>query len=174
MDAKSLDFADEDTGKAYQDALQVERAAAKRVPEIAQGARTKQIERQRPVETETSVPMEEDTETPISMEEDESRNCWSKVSKKTWRLSNHAGHGMMGVAEHHLDLASSAEEAGRLRAEGYRSLWTPAKPTGGGGTSGGTLATTKFHWKSSRFLEGYGDLVEPLKRSDSTPFLLAF
>ena len=37
---------------------------------------------------------------------------------------------MKGVAEHHLDLTSSAEEAGRLRAEGYRSLWTPAKPTG--------------------------------------------
>ena len=42
----SLDFADEDTRKAHQDALQVERAAAKRVPELAQAARTKQIERQ--------------------------------------------------------------------------------------------------------------------------------
>ena len=41
MDAKSLDFADEDTKKAYQDSLQVERAAAERVPEIARAARAK-------------------------------------------------------------------------------------------------------------------------------------
>ena len=71
MDAKSLDFADEDTKKAYQDSLQVERAAAERVPEIARAARAKQMERKRPVEMETSVPMEEDTETPISMEGDD-------------------------------------------------------------------------------------------------------
>ena len=83
-----------------------------------------------------------------------------------WRLSNRAGYDMMGVAEDHLDLACSAEEAGRLRSEGYRSLWTPAKPTGRGG------AIIKPHSNSSRFLEGYGNLAEPLKLWDWTPFFL--
>ena len=78
-------------------------------------------------------------------------------------------YDIMGVAEHHLDLASAAEEAGRLRVEGYRSIWTPANPTGRGGTSGGTMAMIKPHWKFSRYLEGYGDLAEPLKRWDWTP-----
>ena len=85
-------------------------------------------------------------------------------------MSNHAGYDMVGVAEHDLDLASSAEEAGCLRAEGYRSLWTAAKPTERGGTSGRTLAIIKPHWRSSCFLEGYGDPAEPLKRRDWTPF----
>ena len=80
-------------------------------------------------------------------------------------------YDIMGVAEHHLDLASAAEEAGRLRVEGYRSIWTPANPTGRGGTSGGTMAMIKPHWKFSRYLEGYGDLAEPLKRWDWTPIL---
>ena len=78
-------------------------------------------------------------------------------------------YDLMGVAEHHLDLESAAEEAGRLRVEGYRSIWTPANATGRGGTSGGTMAMIKPHWKFSRYLEGYGDLAEPLKRWDWTP-----
>ena len=73
------------------------------------------------------------------------------------------------VAEHLLDVASAAEEAGRLRVEGYRSMWTLAKPTGRGGTSGGTMAMIKPQWNFSRFLEGYGDLAEPLKRLDWKP-----
>ena len=47
LDEKSLDFADEETKKAYQDALMLERAAAKRVAEIAEAARTIQLERKR-------------------------------------------------------------------------------------------------------------------------------
>ena len=70
LDEKSLDFADEDTKKTYQDALKLERAAAKRVAEIAEAARTLQMERKRTAETETCVPMEEDTKTHTSMEED--------------------------------------------------------------------------------------------------------
>ena len=38
LDEKSLDFADEETKKAYPDALKLERAAAKRVAEIAEAA----------------------------------------------------------------------------------------------------------------------------------------
>ena len=45
-------------------------------------------------------------------------------------------YDIMGVAEHHLDVPSAAEEAERLRVEEYRSIWTPAKPTGRGGTRG--------------------------------------
>ena len=46
-------------------------------------------------------------------------------------------HDIMEVVEQHLDVASAAEEAERLRLEGYRSIWTPARPTGrGGGTIG--------------------------------------
>ena len=63
-DEKSLDFADEETKKAYQEALKLERAAAKRVAEIAEAARTTQLEQKRTAETETCVPMEEDTKTP--------------------------------------------------------------------------------------------------------------
>ena len=63
-----------------------------------------------------------------------------------WLLSNEAGYDMMGVAEHHLDLTSSAGEAGRLRAEGYRSLWTPAKPMGRGGTSRAALLSHFKRW----------------------------
>ena len=71
LDAKSLDSADEETKKAHQHSLQLERAAAKRMAEIAQAAQTKQMERKRPMETETSLPMKEDTEAPISMAEDD-------------------------------------------------------------------------------------------------------
>ena len=82
-DEKSLDFADEETMKAYQDALELERAAAKRVAEIAEAARTMQMERKRTAETEACVPMEEDTKTPTSMEEDGgSSNCWSKCRRR--------------------------------------------------------------------------------------------
>ena len=63
-------------------------------------------------------------------------------------------YDIMGVAEHHLD-------------------WTPANLTGPGGTSGRTMAMIKPHWKFSRYLEGYGDLAEPLKRWDWTPIFLA-
>ena len=78
---------------------------------------------------------------------------------RTWLLSDQMDYDIMGVAEHHLDLASAAEEAGRLRVEGYRSIWTPANFTGRGGTSGGTMAMIKPHWKFSRYLEGYGDIL---------------
>ena len=44
-----------------------------------------------------------------------------------------------------------------------------AKPTGRGGTSGGTMAMIKPHCKFFKFLEGYGDLAEPWKRCDWTP-----
>ena len=54
---------------------------------------------------------------------------------RTWLLSDQMDYYIMGKAEHHLDVANAAEEAGRLRVEGYRSIWTPAKPTGRGGTS---------------------------------------
>ena len=69
LDEKSLDFADEEIKKAYQHALKLERAAAKRVAEIAEAARTMQIERKRAAETEKCVPMEEDTKTPVTMEQ---------------------------------------------------------------------------------------------------------
>ena len=84
LDEKSLDFADEETKKAYQDALKLKRAAAKRVAEIAEAARTMQIERQRAAETETCVPMEEDTKTsPTSKEQDdEVKQLLAKVSKE--------------------------------------------------------------------------------------------
>ena len=74
LEEKSLDFADEETKKAYQDALKLERGAAKRVAEIAEAARTMQIERKRAAETETCVPMEEDTKTPTTMEQDAEDN----------------------------------------------------------------------------------------------------
>ena len=64
LDEKSLDFADDETKKAYQDALKLERAAAKRVAEIAEAARTKQMERKRAAQTEACVAMEEDTKMP--------------------------------------------------------------------------------------------------------------
>ena len=67
---------------------------------------------------------------------------------------------IVGVAEHHLDVPSAAEEAGRLRMEEYCSISTPADPTG----------TWRNHW-ANRYLEGYGDVVEPLKRWDWTPIL---
>ena len=83
LDEKSLGFADEETKKAYQDALKLERAAAKRVAEIAEAVRTMQIERKRAAETEVCVPMEEDTKTPTSMEEDnEVKQLLVKVSKE--------------------------------------------------------------------------------------------
>ena len=83
LDEKSLDFADEETKKAYQDALKLERAAAKRVTEIADTARTMQIERKRAAETGTCVPMEEDTKTPTSMEQDdEVEQLLAKMSKE--------------------------------------------------------------------------------------------
>ena len=63
----------------------------------------------------------------------------------------------------------------RLRRQGdcewreYRSIWTPANLAGRLGTGGGTMAMIKPHWKFSRYLEGYGDLAEPLERWDWTP-----
>ena len=83
LDEKSLDFADEETKKTYHDALKLERAASKRVAEIAEAARTVQMERKRTAETEAFVPMEEDTKTPTSMEEDdEVTHLLVKVSKE--------------------------------------------------------------------------------------------
>ena len=72
-------FADEE---ATQDALKLERAAAKRVAEIAEAARTMQIERKRAAETETCVPTEEHRKTPTSKEQDdEVKQVLAKVSK---------------------------------------------------------------------------------------------
>ena len=82
LDEKSLDFADDETKKAYQDALKLERAAAKRVAEIAEAARTMQMERKRAAQTEC-VAMEEDTKMPVSKEqEDEVKQLLAKVSKE--------------------------------------------------------------------------------------------
>ena len=55
LDEKSMDFADEEKKRAYQDALKLERAAAKRVAEIGETTRTVQMERKRPVETDGDV-----------------------------------------------------------------------------------------------------------------------
>ena len=69
------------------------------------------------------------------------KTCFQNVTSfghnaRTWLLSDQMDYDIMGV-EHHLDVSSAAEEAGRLQAEVYRSIWTPANPTGRGGTSGG-------------------------------------
>ena len=90
---------------------------------------------------------------------------------RTWLLSDQMNYDIVGVAKHHLDVTQAADEAGRLRAEGYRSIWAPANLTRRGGTSGGTMAMIKPHWKFSRYLEGYGDFAEPLKRWDWTPIV---
>ena len=83
LDEKSLDFADEETKKAYQDAFKLERAAAKRVAEMAEAARTMQIERKRAGEMETCVPMEEDTKTPTTVEQDaEVKQLLARVAKE--------------------------------------------------------------------------------------------
>ena len=51
--------------------------------EIAEAARTVQIERQRAAETETCMPMEEDTKTPTSKEQDDKvKQLLAKVSKE--------------------------------------------------------------------------------------------
>ena len=79
LDEKSLDFADEE---ANQDALKSERAAAKRVAEVAEATRTMQIERKRAAETETCMPTEEDRKTHTSKEQDdEVKQLLAKVSK---------------------------------------------------------------------------------------------
>ena len=79
---KSLDFADK-TKKAHQDALELERAAAMRVAETAEAARSMQIERKRAAEVETCVPMEEDTKTPTTVEQDaEVKQLLAKVAKE--------------------------------------------------------------------------------------------
>ena len=58
-------------------------AAAKRVAEIAEAARSMQLERKRAAETETCVPMEEDTKMPTSKEhDDEVKQLLAKVSKE--------------------------------------------------------------------------------------------
>ena len=125
-----------------------------------------QIERKRAAETETCVPMEEDTKTANSTEQDdEVKQLLAKVSEeaeqraylarpgaepkepkprdkgtdtrkilfqsvtsfghkaRTWLLTDQMDYDIKEVAE-------------RLRVEGYRSIWTPAKPTGRGGTIG--------------------------------------
>ena len=84
VDEKSLEFADEEAMKAYQDALKLERAAAKRAAEVAEAARTVQIERKRAAEVETCcVPMEEDTKTPTTMEQDaEVKQLLARVAKE--------------------------------------------------------------------------------------------
>ena len=165
LDEKSLDFADEETKKAYQDALKLERAA-----EIAEAALTLQIERKRAAEMEACVSMggrREDARPKRSKMLRSSSCLLAKVSKedrpgtettkekepkpkilfqnvtsfghqaRTWLLSDQKDYDIMEVAEHHLDVSNAAEKAGRLRAEVYCSIWTPANPTGREGTSGG-------------------------------------
>ena len=91
---KALDFADEETKKAYHDALKLERSAAKRVAETSEAARTMQIERKRAAETETCVPMEEDTKTPTSVEQDdEVKQLLAKVSKEAEQRAHLATPG---------------------------------------------------------------------------------
>ena len=91
LDEKSLDFADDETKKAYQDALKLERAAAKRVAEIAEAARTMQMERKRAAQTEC-VAMEEDTKMPVSKEQDdEVKQLLAKVSKEAEQRAYLAG-----------------------------------------------------------------------------------
>ena len=92
LDEKSLDFADDETKKAYQDALKLERAAAKRVAEIAEAARTMQMERKRAAQTEACVAMEEDTKMPASKEQDdEVKQLLAKVSKEAEQRAYLAG-----------------------------------------------------------------------------------
>ena len=86
LDEKSLDFADDETKKAYQDALKLERAAAKRVAEIAEAARTMQMERKRAAQTEA------DTKVPASKEQDdEVKQLLAKVSKEAEQRAYLAG-----------------------------------------------------------------------------------
>ena len=54
--------ADEEKQMAYQDALLLERAAAKRVAQIAQAARTSKMRRKRQVETDVRTPTRKDDE----------------------------------------------------------------------------------------------------------------
>ena len=82
LDEKSLDFADDETKKAYHDALKLERAAAKRVAEIADAARTMQMERKRAAQTEACVAMEQD---------DEVKQLLAKVSKEAEQRAYLAG-----------------------------------------------------------------------------------
>ena len=92
LDEKSLDFADDETKKAYQDALKLERAAAKRAAEIAEAARTMQMERKRAAQTEACVAMEEDTKMPASKEQDdEVKQLLAKVSKEAEQRAYLAG-----------------------------------------------------------------------------------
>ena len=92
VDEKSMDFADDETKKAYQDALKLERAAAKRVAEIAEAARTMQMERKWAAHTEACVAMEEDTMMPASKEQDyEVKQLLAKVSKEAEQRAYLAG-----------------------------------------------------------------------------------
>ena len=92
LDEKSLDFADDETKKAYQDALKLECAAAKRVAEIAEAARTMQVERKRAAQTEACVAMEEDTKMPAPKEQDdEVTQLLAKVSKEAEQRAYLAG-----------------------------------------------------------------------------------
>ena len=75
------------------------------------------------------------------------------------------------------------EVAERLRVEGYRSIWTPAKPTGRGGTSGendGNVQTTLeilqifghpffWHFDGSRFGSGSRILFHRRQCTGSQP-----
>ena len=180
-----MDFADEETKKAYQDALKLERAAAKRAAEIAEAARTMQIERKRAGRQRNEPTWSDQSRknrnlgTRVSRVPDTRKILFQNVTSfghkaRTWLLSDQMDYDIMGVAEHHLDVASAAEEAERLQVERYRSIWTLAKPTGRRGTSGRAMAMIKPHWKFSRFLEGYGDFAGPLKRWNWTSIFLAF
>ena len=92
LDEESLDFADDESKKSYQDALKLERAAAKRVAEIAEAARTMQMERKRAAQTEAWEAMEEDTKMPASKEQDdEVKQLLAKVSKEAEQRAYLAG-----------------------------------------------------------------------------------
>ena len=64
---------------------------------------------------------------------------------RTWLSSDQMDYDIMGWREGRLDVTNAAEEAGRLK--GYRSIWTPANPTGRGGTSGETTAMIRPRWR---------------------------
>ena len=66
------------------------------------------------------------------------------------------------------------EVAERVRVEGYRSIWTPAKPTGRGGISGENDGNDQTTLEILQVFGRLWDLAEPLKRWGWTPIFSAF
>ena len=56
----------------------------------------------------------------------------------------------MAVAEHHLLASELPVHAAKLKAKGWRSWWSPAQPTGRGGTSAGTAVLLKSNVQAER------------------------